>query len=108
MVIINIEEYKRDNMIQRLITISVLAVAFLVLSSSAYAQYFPGDPFGATPTICSYDDQGYAVYCSDQDGYNYYYYGHGPNWGGEKEPQPGEHRKFENERGEHHKVSKHH
>ena len=90
-------------MIQRFVIIFAFLMASLVLSGSAYAQYFPGDPF-ATPTICSYDDQGYAVFCSDQDGYNYKYYGHGPNWG-EKERQEGEHRKHESERGEHGKGS---
>ncbi len=89
-------------MIRRFIICAFL-IAFLVLSGSAYAQYFPGDPF-AMPTICTYDDQGYAVFCSDQDGYHYKYYGHGPNWG-EKERKHGEHRKDVSEKGEHGKGS---
>ncbi len=94
-------------MIQRFFKICAFFIVFLVLSGSAYAQYFPGDPF-ATPTICSYDDQGYAVFCSDQDGYNYKYYGHGPNWAGEKERHSVVHGKTENERIEHHESNERH
>ena len=98
-------------MIQRLLVMATFAMAFLLLSSYAYAQY--GDeynPGGYPPydqygnPICSYDSQGYPVYCNNGQGYGdeYYYYGYGPYWGREEEHRWGEEREHGRERGEHH------
>ncbi len=101
-------------MIKRFILMFGIAIAFLVLSGYAYAQYDDPDDLYGGPTICSYDYYGNPVYCDDQGGYDYNYYGHGPYWDrGEEQPwsehhEWGEHREHERERGGHHEGREHH
>ncbi len=97
-------------MIRRSIFMFSIAMAFLVLSGYAYAQY--NYPVGG-PAICSYDYYGNPIYCNDQGGYDYRYYGHNPYWEGDEghhwgeRHERGEHREHERERGEHHEGGEH-
>ncbi len=99
-------------MLKQFILIFGIAMAFLVLSGYAYAQYNYPDYGG--PTICSYDSEGNPIYCNDQGGYDYYYYGHSPYWEGDEghhwgeHHERGEHREHERERGEHHEGGERH
>ncbi len=83
----------------------------VLLSGYAYAQYGseyypPYDQYGNP--LCGYDNQGYPVYCNNDYGDGYNYYGYGPYWGGDEEHHWGERRGHEREWGEHHERGEHH